>query len=244
MLHPVEDARATPLVEVAESELISRAIAGEGTAFEVIMRRHNRLLFRSARSILRNDADAEDAVQEAYLSAWRALPRFKGQSKLSTWLVRITLNKALKSLSRGTSRAIPLEDAMSTDRSHPHAESATSLAAALATRVSEGPEPRALRAELRRLVEASIDRLPDIYRPVFILREVEEMSVEDVAQALGILDTTVRTRVFRAKHLLREALQDSIGASVAEVFSFDGGRCERIVAQALAKARAEGLSRS
>jgi RNA polymerase sigma-70 factor (ECF subfamily) len=220
--------------DTAESDLVSRAAAGDGAAFEVLMRRYNQLLFRTARSILKGDADAEDAVQEAYLRAWRALGSFRSESRLSTWLVRIVTNEALGRLRRTSAQVIPLEAAMTSPDS--------GTQAALTDAPDRGPEQSALRAEVRKIVETRIDLLPEVYRTVFMLRAVEEMSVEDVAQALDIPEATVRTRFFRARGLLREGLASEMDTALGEVFAFDGARCDHIVANVLGRGRAEGLS--
>lgn len=226
-------ARSSPVAWEPDSALIARAVSGDGSAFEVIMRRHNQLLFRTARSIVRDDGEAEDVVQEAYLRAWRALASYRAESRLSTWLVRITTNEALGRLPRKSAQIVPLETAMT---SHdPEAR------AALADEPDHGPEQSVLRMQLRKLVEARIDLLPDVFRPVFILRAIEELSVEEVAQALDIPEATVRTRFFRARSLLREGLAQEIDTALGDAFSFNGARCDRLVANVLARARAEGL---
>ncbi|QHS09875.1 RNA polymerase sigma factor [Sinimarinibacterium sp. NLF-5-8] len=228
-----------PALEVGEpgtpeEALIARAIGGDGTAFEALMRRHNQLLFRTARSILRNDSEAEDAVQEAYLSAWRALAGYRAQSKLSTWLVRIVTNEALGRLRRrNRADVISLEAAMLS--ADPHIQTA------LTEPTDRGPERLLMRQQIRQMMEARIDQLPENFRTVFMLRAVEEMSVAEVAEALNIPEATVRTRFFRARGLLREGLASEMDATLGEVFSFDGPRCDRIVANVLLRAQAEGL---
>lgn len=225
---------ATVTRQTPEADLVALAAAGDGAAFEVLMRRHNQLLFRTARSILKNDAEAEDAVQEGYLRAWRALGEFRTESRLSTWLVRIVANEALGRLRRTGAQVIPLEAAMTS----PEPETQ----AALTDTPERGPEHSALRSQVRVLLESRIDLLPEVYRTVFMLRAVEEMSVEEVAQALDIPEATVRTRFFRARSLLREGLAGEMDGAIGEVFAFDGARCDRIVANVLARARSEGLS--
>lgn len=211
-----------------DSELAARAAGGDTQAFARIMRRHNRLLFRTARSILRSDADAEEALQEGYLRAWRALERFRGDARLSTWLVRIVANEALSRLrQRGGAAVIPLHGGIDDD------SGAAPPEAAMADEPDQRPERMALRGELRRLIEAGIDELPEAFRSVFMLRAVEEMSVEEVAQALAIPEATVRTRHFRARALLREALAREVDVALGDAFSFDGARCDRIVAGVL-----------
>ena len=187
------------------------------------MRRHNRMLYRAARSILKDDSEAEDAVQEAYLRAYRAIERFRGDAKLSTWLVRIVVNEALGRLrrrSRGAEIALQLDEAADASQAAP-----------------EQPERAAQRAQQRRIVEREIDALPDVMRTVFVLRALEEMSVEEVAAALGIPAATVRTRFFRARHALRAALSGENDLSPADCFAFDGARCDGIVAAVLARLR-------
>src|SRR5581483_3619257 len=192
--------------------------------FEALMRRYNRTLFRTARAILRDDAEAEDALQDAYVRIYGALDRFRGESKLSTWLVRIVANEALMRLRKRTRRSnvVPLHD-------DPERVMATLESS------EEGPERAAGRAEVRRLLESKIDALPDAFRAVFMLRGLEELSVEETAEALGIPEATVRTRFFRARALLREALSREIDLSYDGAFGFAGERCDRIVRNVLAR---------
>jgi RNA polymerase sigma-70 factor (ECF subfamily) len=219
--------------EASEGELVARAAEGDGAAFEVLMRRHNQLLFRTARSILRDDAEAEDALQDAYLRAWRALGSFRAESRLSTWLVRIVTNEALGRLRRAKAATIPLETAMTS------ADPGTQ--AALTDAADHGPEQSAMRGQMRSMMEARIDLLPDVYRTVFMLRGVEEMSVEEVAHALDVPEATVRTRFFRARNLLRQSLASEMDTALGDVFAFDGARCDRLVAEVLRRVRDEGV---
>jgi RNA polymerase sigma-70 factor (ECF subfamily) len=212
---------------MADDELAERAAKGDEFAFECIMRRHNRLLFRTARSILKSDDEAEEALQEAYLRAWRALAAFRTDAKLSTWLARIVINEALGRLRRHTAHVIPLDAAMES------ADEETQES--MQDDPDHRPERAAMRAEVRRLMEARIDMLPDAFRTVFMLRAVEEMSVEEVSAALGIPEATVRTRFFRARGLLREGLSRDVDLAIGDAFSFDGVRCDRIVAAVLAR---------
>jgi RNA polymerase sigma-70 factor (ECF subfamily) len=186
MLNALRPSAAPINAQTGDAELAARGARGDEVAFEAIMRRHNQLLFRTARSIVKNDAEAEDVVQEAYLRAWRALGSFRADAKLSTWLVRIVANEAFGRLRRKQAPVIPLDAAMISPE--------PAIQAALTDEPNRQPEPAAMRAELRQLLESRIDRLPDVFRTVFMLRAVEEMSVEEVAQALGIPEATVRTR--------------------------------------------------
>jgi RNA polymerase sigma-70 factor (ECF subfamily) len=211
---------------LSDVELAARAAGGDEAAFEQIMRRHNRLMFRSARSILKSDAETEDALQEAYLRAWRSLAGFRADAKLSTWLVRIVINESLSRLRRRSAQVIPMEGSMDADDPTPQADPQDDP--------DHEPERSAMRGEVRRLMEKRIDTLPDVFRTVFMLRAVEELSVEEIAAVLEIPEATVRTRFFRARGLLREALARDVDVALADAFSFDGLRCDRIVARVLA----------
>src|SRR5512133_2694598 len=157
---------AVPSEAGSDTELVSLAVAGNDAAFAMIMRRYNRLLFRSARSILKNDDDTQDAVQEAYLRAWRALASFRSDAKLSTWLVRIAVNEALGRLRRSGARVIPLSASADVDGETPKMQ--------MQANPDDQPESTAMRAQVRQQIEARIDTLPDQYRTVFMLRGVEE----------------------------------------------------------------------
>lgn len=214
-------------LQTTDVELAARASTGDEVAFECIMRRHNRLLFRTARSILKSDDETEDALQEAYLHAWRALGSFRSDAKLSTWLVRIVINESLGRLRRRGAQAIPLDTAMELAEHQPQAW--------MEGDPDQRPDRVAMRGEVRRLMEIRIDMLPDAFRTVFMLRAVEELSVEEVAIALEIPESTVRTRFFRARSLLREGLSSDVDLAIGDAFSFAGARCDRIVASVLAK---------
>ena len=183
------------LPELSDAGLAARIAGGDEAALRRLMRRHNQSLFRAARSILRDEAEAEDAVQEGYLQAYRAMGTFRGDAKLSTWLMRIVVNEAL-GRSRKTKRGA---EVIALD------SGAAAIAAeeTMSDNPDNEPERQAARAETRRLIEAKIDALPDLFRAVFVLRAVEEMTVEEVAQSLSIPQATVRTRFFRARALLR-----------------------------------------
>lgn len=225
-------AKAPITRDTPDAELVQRTRAGESAAFEAIMRRHNRLLFRTARSILGVDEEAEDALQEAYLKAWRALDGFRSEARLSTWLVRIVANEALGRRRRRTAEVVPLDVAM--------AATDAAAQAAFADDMNHRPERLAMRVQLRQLMEARIDLLPEAFRTVFVLRAVEELSVEEVAQALDIPEATVRSRFFRARSLLREGLASEVDVALADAFAFDGARCDRIVAAVIARGRGHG----
>ncbi len=180
---------------LAATEVFTATAGGDIGALQALMRMHHRMLFRTARAILRDDAEAEDAVQEACLRAFRALGTFRGECKLSTWLVRITANEALM-------------------RRRHHAKAPARKDVELDDLVSReiGPESTAQGGETRKLVEARVGALPEEFRAVFMLRAVEELSVEETAAALGIPEITVRTRYFRARKLLRKSMKDDVAA--------------------------------
>jgi RNA polymerase sigma-70 factor (ECF subfamily) len=234
MPNPLHQTPAPISPQTEDAELVSRAALGDEAAFEAIMRRNNRLLFRTARSILKSDAEAEDTLQEAYLRAWRALKDFRSEARLSTWLVRIVVNEALARLKRKDAQVIPLDAAMTSID--------PDIQASLSDHPDRRPEHSAMRAQMRKLLEDRIDLLPEDFRTVFVLRAVEEMSVKEVALALAIPEATVRTRFFRARGILREGLASQIDVALNDAFSFDGARCDRIIAGVFARANAEGSS--
>jgi RNA polymerase sigma-70 factor (ECF subfamily) len=203
--------------------------AGDAAAFELIMRRHNQRLFRLARSVLRNAAEAEDVVQETYVRAFAKLDDFKGPGGFPAWLARIAYNEALGRV-RGAERVVSLHDYVSDgdgDGDVRHIETMT----------SPHPDPERLTGygELRRLLEDAIDALPDDFRAVFVLRAVEGMSLAETAATLSIPPETVKTRLHRARLRLQEALGARFDALMPAAFEFAGARCDRIVAAVLAR---------
>jgi RNA polymerase sigma-70 factor (ECF subfamily) len=208
-----------------DTALVRRVLAGDLAAFELVMRRHNRRLYRLARATLRDDAEAEDALQEAYVQAWRSLAQFRGDAALATWLARVVMNECRARLRRGARRQNVIPMAADGGDAIDEAADLDGLR----------PEEAAMRSELRALIERHVDALPDALRTVFVLRGVEEMSVEDVAACLDLPAATVRSRHFRARALLREALARDIDVSERDAFAFDGARCDRIVAAVLAR---------
>jgi RNA polymerase sigma-70 factor (ECF subfamily) len=206
-----------------DAAIVRRVLGGDHGAFELLMRRHNRRLYRLARAILGSPDDAEDVLQEVYIGAYRNLAQFRGDASLSTWLCRLTVNECLGRKRRNTrrERLAPL----STD---PEVEMN-----ATAGPEDEQPDRSLARAQLRALLEQQVERLPESFRAVFVLRAVEEMSVEETAASLGIPAETVRSRHFRAKGLLREGMTNEIGHVERDLFEFGGGRCDRVVARVL-----------
>lgn len=221
----------TSIQDLSDAELAGRIAGGDMLALERLMRRYNQRLYRTARSILKDDAEAEDAVQEAYVLAYRAIDRFRGDARLSTWLTRIAVNVAIRR-ARQLNRAAEVIEL----RADPTGIAETDVEATEADMnrsAPEHPEGAALRAETRRLIEDKINGLPEAFRTVFVLRAIEELTVDETAACLGIPEATVRTRYFRAKGLIREALAREIDFNLGEAFSFAGDRCDRIVAGVL-----------
>jgi len=212
-----------------ERELLARLREGQAEAFALLMRRYNRLLFRAARGILTDDAQAQDAVQEGYLRAFLALDAFRGEASLGTWLTRIVINQALGQ-QRKLGRIVFLDQGLPL-----HEESAMAD--------DDTPEESFSRKELRRRLEAAIDRLPPIYRCVFILRAVADLSVEDTAQSLRVSQDVVKTRYLRARALLRRQLDAAHGTPLGALHDFRGPRCDEMVRQVLARLRAAGVVR-
>jgi RNA polymerase sigma-70 factor (ECF subfamily) len=215
-----------PLAATDDQALVRLTQAGDAAAFGALMRRHNRRLYRTARAILKDDAGAEDALQDAYVAAYRNIGAFRGTSTIVTWLTRIVVNEALQTLRRSRRErvVVPFDDAG--DATEPIDVAAPEAAT---------PENLMMRTEMRRLIESKIDALPEAYRTVFVLREVEELTVDETAAALDIPAATVRSRLFRAKVRLRELLAQEIDIATQHVFAFDGERCDRIVRNVLAR---------
>jgi RNA polymerase sigma-70 factor (ECF subfamily) len=213
---PTSEAQAA----LTDDEVVRRVRAGEPGLFELLMRRHNRRLYRAARAILRDDEEAEDVVQQAYVQAWAALGQFRGDAAVSTWLTRIAIHEALSRRRRRLRRS-GWEDAMvKVEENRP-------------APASGNPERQAWSEELRHVLEAAIDRLPTPYRSVFVLREVEGLSTAEVAACLELSEDAVKTRLLRARRQLRRRLWQETGIAAPEVFSFHLNRCDRIVARVL-----------
>lgn len=212
---PVAEPAASPLSDI---EVVERVRAGDTALFEVLMRRYNQRLYRVARSILGNDAEAEDVMQEAYVRAYRHLDQFAGRSAFATWLTKIAAYEAL-ARARRSSRFEVLDSLPESEEPH---------VAAFASE-SRDPERRMFDLEVKTLLEKSIDRLPRDYRAVFALREIEGMDTAETAECLGVSVEVVKTRLHRARALIREDLYRQAGATSAAAFEFHLSRCDRIV---------------
>jgi RNA polymerase sigma-70 factor (ECF subfamily) len=217
-----------------DATLVARVARHDQDAFEMLMRRYNGRLFRIARAILKDDAEAEDALQDAYLDAYRHIGDFRGGARFGTWLTRITINQALMRLRKQKRDRVVVPFA---DR---HATESEPAEVDVADERTESPPRATLRAEIRAILERRIDELPVAFRTVFVMRDVEDMSVEQTAECLSIPAATVRTRLFRARGLLRAALARDMDRATLDVFTFAGERCDRIVAGVLARVRRVG----
>ncbi|WP_457092460.1 RNA polymerase sigma factor [Microvirga sp. P5_D2] len=220
---------AARLEDLDDKGLVELARGRETGAFRQIMQRHNRQLYRIARSVLRDDSEAEDVVQEAYTRAFAHLDQFRGEAKLSTWLTRITLNEALGRLRQRR----PSVDLAAIDSINDQGEARVIFLPS--ARQDGDPETTVARAEIRRLLERAVDQLPDPFRTVFMLRDIEEMSIEETASHLGLRPETVKTRLHRARRLLRQSLDKTLSSALADVFPFGGARCARITEAVLGR---------
>ena len=215
-MHVVNAAVVERWTTLSDEEVVARVVQGQTALFEILMRRHNERIYRAARAILRDDREAEDVMQQAYVNAYVHLRQFDGRAQFSTWLTRIAVNEAI-ARARRLGRYEPLD----TETTTPGLMPVSSIA---------DPERQAYAREMGTLMESAIDRLPDGNREVFVLREVEGMSTSETAQALGVSDDVVKTRLSRAKAALRRELVDRARMAAPQAFAFHESRCDRIVA--------------
>jgi RNA polymerase sigma-70 factor (ECF subfamily) len=202
---------------MGDAEIVERVRNGETALFEVLMRRHNQRVYRVARAVIKDEAEAEDVMQQAYINAFTHLNQFQDRSQFSTWLTRIALHEAL-ARRRKRKPEESTEDVMET-----------------LTSTQPDPARQAYGAELGRLLEAAVDALPESYRLVFMLREIEGLSTSETAAGLDLGDEAVKTRLHRAKAMVRSAIAERMGASSAEAFAFPATRCNRVVAAVMAE---------
>jgi RNA polymerase sigma-70 factor, ECF subfamily len=218
--------RAVQLEALTDAQLVQLAQQRDGAAFRTIMQRNNRRLYRMARAVVLNDSEAEDVVQEAYVRAFTSLHQFRGDASLATWLSRIVLNEALGRLRRRR----PTLDLETIDN-RPQSQ-AQVIPFPLATPQLD-PERIMAQREIQRLVEQAIDDLPEAFRIVLIARIIEEMSIEETAELFGLRPETVKTRLHRARALLKDALKKHIDSALTDAFPFQGQRCERMTSAVL-----------
>ena len=203
---------------LSDEEVVARVLAGETSMYEIVMRRYNQRLYRVARAILRNDSEAEDVMQDAYVRAYEHLDQFAGRAKFSTWLTRIAVHEALARRRRGN-RYQELEP-----MSESYGDPMDGFASMALT-----PEEQVSNSEIRSLLEKAVEKLPDAYRTVFVLRDIEDMSTTETADALEISEENVKVRLHRARALLRKTLYDRAGMKRKEAFNLHAVRCDRVV---------------
>lgn len=213
------------LETLTDEDVVRRVLAGEIEMFEILMRRYNRRVYRTVRAIVRDNAEAEDVMQDAYVRAYANLGQFAGLAKFSTWLTRIAVNEALARV-RMRKRLVYLPG-----------EDTGGIGMNIYTSQTSDPEQNALAKELSSVLEEAVDSLPEAYRSVFMLRQIEDMSTAETAECLDISEEAVKVRLFRAKALLRDELCSRIGSAAPDAFAFDGLRCDRIVAAVLDRIR-------
>jgi len=208
-------------VSLTDEAIVGRVLAGERALFEILMRRHNQQVYRVVRSVVKDEADVEDVMQQAYVSAFTHLKQFEERAQFSTWLIRIALNEAFarrRMTQRAAARTIGAEN-------DDHEDFMDSLTAPQAD-----PERQAYAQELHRVLEVAVDALPEHYRAVFMLRQIEGLSTSETAAGLGLGDEAVKTRLHRARAMVRRAVADHIGQAAAGAFQFHAVRCDRVVA--------------
>lgn len=208
--------------EQPDEEVIRQVLEGNTAMFELLMRRYNERVYRAARAIVRDEQEAEDVMQQAYVNAFTHLRQFTGAAQFSTWLTKIAINESLARVRR-RGRYETFDDERSNVESF------------MSRNVPENPERRAFTGELRGLLEWAIDTLPDGMREVFVLREVEGLSTADVAESLDVSEDVVKTRLSRGRAALRRVLLERTGATAPEAFRFYRPRCDRVVARVLAQ---------
>ena len=206
---------------LGEHELVKLAQAGAAAGFRAIIQRNNRRLFRVARSILKDDNEAEDVVQEVYVRAFEHISEFRGESTLATWLTCIAINEAQGRLRRQR----PTVDLAMIDTERKGMSEIIPFPLASS---NSDPERMTAQREVRRLIERAVDALPDAFRTVFVMRIVEEMSIDETASFLCLRKETVKTRLHRARNLLRHELDAQLAPALKDTFPFDGARCTHI----------------
>ncbi len=199
--------------ELTDETIVDRVRGGDVALYEILMRRHNHRLYRTIRAILRDDRDVEDVMQQAYVDAYTHLDQFRGSAKFSTWLTRIAVNRAIRASRRGLQLVTTDEPDTIEHAPAPHID----------------PEHEMYGHELKVVLETLIDQLPDAFRVVFVMREVEGLSTAETAAALEINEETVKTRLYRAKRLLRDQLDRRLGPAASSVYAFHLTRCDRVV---------------
>ena len=224
-LEPDQAAAGGHTATLSDPDIVSRILAGDAALFEVLMRRHNRQVYRAARAVVRDEQEAEDVMQQAYLSAFRNLHQFGERSRFSTWLTRIALNEAFGRRRKQRARS---EVEAPSDLEHPGAPIDM-------TSPEPNPERQAYAHELQRVLEDAVDALPETYRTVFMLREVEGLSTSETGESLDLGEEAVKTRLHRARAMIRSAVTARLGEVTPSAFEFHALRCDRVVAYVMAR---------
>jgi RNA polymerase sigma-70 factor (ECF subfamily) len=214
------------LQTLSDEEVVERVLAGEIELFEILMRRYNQRLYRVARTILSDDGEAEDVMQDAYVRAYTHLGQFAGRARFSTWLTRIAVHEAVERARRGR-RLVQIEDVS------PGKEDTMTLLSS----TERGPEQQAIQRDLQSVLEAAVEDLPESFRTVLTLRDIEGLSTAETAECLGISEPLVKTRLHRARAALRNGLESRSRAALAGSFAFHLSRCDRVVAAVFARIR-------
>jgi len=211
---------------LTDGEIVTRVQAGERALFELLMRRHNQRVYRAVRAVVKLEAEVEDVMQQAYINAFMHLHQFERRAQFSTWLIRIALNEAFSRRRKMRLMASRAEDVAATDDRQ--GDSMDRL-----TSPDADPERQAYAQELHRVLEAAVDALPDTYRAVFMLRDIEGLSTSETGAGLGLGDETVKTRLHRARAIIRRTISAQIGAATSGAFEFHAPRCDRVVGHVL-----------
>jgi len=222
-------AATTPATELADEAIVERVRGGDHALYEILVRRHNQRLYRTIRAILRDDRDVEDVMQLAYIDAYTHLDQFRGTAKFATWLTRIAVNRAIRN-GQGERRQLAT---VSRDAD-------PSLTIEHTAAPGLDPEHAMYGHELKAVLESLVDDLPDPFRVVFVMREVEGLTTAETAASLSINEDTVKTRLHRAKRLLRDQLDRRLGPAAADIYPFHLSRCDRVVAGVMAGIRVPG----
>ncbi len=215
-----------PFTALSDTEVVSRVRAGESALFEILMRRHNQRVYRVVRAVVKEEADVEDVMQQAYINAFTHLHQFEKRSEFSTWLIRIALHEAF-----GRRRKVHQSETMTRNASDVDDDRGEIMETL--TSPQPDPERQAYAQELHRVLEEAVDTLPETYRTVFMLRDIEGLSTSETAEGLGLSDEAVKTRLHRARAMIRRAVTVRIGEVAAGAFQFHAPRCDRVVASVL-----------
>jgi RNA polymerase sigma-70 factor, ECF subfamily len=217
---------ATDTLALPDAEIVRRVCGGESALFEILMRRHNQRVYRVARAVVKDETEVEDVMQQAYINAFTHLHQFEERSQFSTWLIRIALHEAF-----GRRRKMQRTESVTGIQSNLD-ENRGELMDTIASPQAD-PERQAYAQELNRVLEAAVDTLPETYRTVFMLRDIEGLSTSETGEGLGLGEEAVKTRLHRARAMIRRAVTARIGAVAAGSFQFHAPRCDRVVAAVL-----------